>query len=75
ALSLWGMILLWKTEYGRVFQGLIATSIFAIGATWSVEGRFLVPLLFLIHVLAAIGCWAILKQGITWVTILFSSGE
>ena len=39
----------------RVLLLLHAMNAIVIGATWSVEGRFVVPLLFSIHVLAGIG--------------------
>lgn len=45
-------------ETGRsVFLTLIAACALGIGLTWSVEGRFLVPLLFVWHTSAAVGLW------------------
>jgi hypothetical protein len=45
---------------GWVFGGLLLTNVVAVAVTWSVEGRFLVPLLFVFHVLAAMGLWSTL---------------
>lgn len=50
-----------RTAFGQLMLAIFATNLFAIGLTWSVEGRFLVPVLFPIHVLAAAGAlwiWA-----------------
>jgi uncharacterized membrane protein len=44
-----------RTAFGQLMLAIFATNLFAIGVTWSVEGRFLVPVLFPIHVLAAAG--------------------
>lgn len=45
-----------KNRSGQILMGLILTNFFAIGLTWSVDaGRFLVPVLFPLHFLAAVG--------------------
>lgn len=45
-----------RTPLGQILLAVIAINLVAIGLTWSVDdGRFLVPVLFPIHVLAAIG--------------------
>ncbi|MEO1984844.1 MAG: glycosyltransferase family 39 protein [Fuerstiella sp.] len=38
-----------------VFSVLLATNAFSVALTWSVEGRFLVPQLFILHALCAVG--------------------
>ena len=40
---------------GRILLALLAINAFSIGVTWSVEGRFLVPVLFALHALAIFG--------------------
>jgi 4-amino-4-deoxy-L-arabinose transferase-like glycosyltransferase len=40
-----------------VFGALLATNAISVAMTWSVEGRFLVPQLFILHTLSAIGAW------------------
>lgn len=44
----------------RILLGLLAANAFAIALTWSVGGRFQVPLLPVLHVFAACGLWAAL---------------
>ena len=44
----------------RVIIGLLAANTLAVAATWSVGGRFLVPLLPVIHMATACGLWAAL---------------
>ena len=61
AFTLAGITVLWGTAFGKLMLAVVATNLFAIGVTWSVEGRFLVPVLFPIHVFAAAGAlwmWA-----------------
>ena len=58
--ALVGLTLLIKRTEGWVFAGLLLMNVVAVAATWSVEGRFLVPLLFVFHVLAAVGLWSTL---------------
>jgi 4-amino-4-deoxy-L-arabinose transferase-like glycosyltransferase len=41
-----------------VFSALLLTNAFSIAVTWSVEGRFLVPQLFILHALCAVGVWS-----------------
>lgn len=45
----------------RILLSIFLMNLFGIAMTWSVEGRFLVPILFVIHVWAAIGAWWCLK--------------
>lgn len=52
-LALLGGVLGWRERRARIGWGLIAINSLAIATTWSVEGRFLVPLLFVWHDLAA----------------------
>jgi 4-amino-4-deoxy-L-arabinose transferase-like glycosyltransferase len=60
-----GMAVYGRTELGQLLLAVFATNLFAIGITWSVEGRFLVPVLLPIHVFAAVGAlwlWAKLTK-------------
>jgi hypothetical protein len=54
-LALLGVIVLWKTGFGQLLLAILATNFFAIGITWSVEGRFLVPVLLPMHFFAVVG--------------------
>ncbi len=60
-LAMLGLAQLIRYRDGRVFLGLFAANALAIAATWSVSGRFLVPQLFLCHVLAGAGAWGLLR--------------
>ncbi len=52
---------LWPTkEERRVFAALLLANTLAVAVTWSVGGRFLVPLLPVLHALAACGAWVML---------------
>ncbi|MEO2036420.1 MAG: phospholipid carrier-dependent glycosyltransferase [Planctomycetaceae bacterium] len=52
--ALVGLLLSLGRNDTRIFLTLHAVSCFSIGCTWSVEGRFVAPLVFSIHVLAAV---------------------
>ena len=52
-----GLAILWKTPAGLASRWLIAGQVLAIAATWSVAGRFVFPLLGILHLLATIGLW------------------
>ncbi|TWT57767.1 hypothetical protein KOR42_11330 [Thalassoglobus neptunius] len=52
---------LWSPS-GRVCLALIAINAFAIGVTWSVEGRFLVPVLLPMHYVA--------MMGVVWIALM-----
>ena len=52
--ALGGLILTIRRKETHVFLALHTVSCFAIGCTWSVDGRFVVPLMFAIHVPAAV---------------------
>lgn len=56
-LSLIGGCAMWRRPEGKLLLAVVLANALAIGATWSVEGRFLVPMLFVQHVLAAFGGW------------------
>ncbi|MDG1897270.1 MAG: glycosyltransferase family 39 protein [Fuerstiella sp.] len=45
-----------------VFTVLLMTNAFSVAATWSVEGRFLVPQLFILHALCAVGIWSCIHR-------------
>ncbi|HEX6987064.1 MAG TPA: glycosyltransferase family 39 protein, partial [Planctomycetaceae bacterium] len=52
-------LVLWPVAADRrVFVGLLAANTLAVAATWSVAGRFLVPMLPILHAAAACGLWA-----------------
>ncbi len=57
AFALLGLAILWQTPPGRASRWLIAGQVLAIAATWSVAGRFVFPLLGILHLLATIGLW------------------
>lgn len=52
-----GLVLVWRTPEGRVARGIVLAQTLTIGMTWSVAGRFLYPLLGILHYLAIIGLW------------------
>ncbi len=52
--ALAGLLLSVGRRDTRIFLALHTVNCFSIGCTWSVEGRFVVPLMFSIHVLAAV---------------------
>ena len=54
-LALIGLATLARRPEGKILIGLILSCAAAVAATWSVEGRFLVSLLFVFHVSAAVG--------------------
>ncbi len=56
-LAISGLFSLRKTVEGKILIGLVLINMFAVTVTWSVSGRFLVPLLFITHVAAAMGMW------------------
>ncbi|MBA3315558.1 MAG: glycosyltransferase family 39 protein [Planctomycetota bacterium] len=52
--------LIWPVQSERrIFGGLLLANTLAVAVTWSVGGRFLVPMLPVLHAAAACGCWAI----------------
>jgi 4-amino-4-deoxy-L-arabinose transferase-like glycosyltransferase len=56
-LSFVGACAMWPRPEGKALLAVVLANALAIGATWSVEGRFLVPMLFVQHVFAAFGGW------------------
>lgn len=56
-----GVIFSWSHPDTRVLVLFHVVNATAIAVSWSVEGRFVVPLLFSIHVLAAIGVMTIAR--------------
>jgi 4-amino-4-deoxy-L-arabinose transferase-like glycosyltransferase len=56
-LSIVGGCAMWRRPEGKLLLAVVLANALAIGATWSVEGRFLVPMLFVQHVFAAFGGW------------------
>ncbi|WP_437192914.1 ArnT family glycosyltransferase [Planctomicrobium sp. SH527] len=59
-LALPGVFLTRRDFFTKVLLVLLAANCVAIGMTWSVEGRFMVPLLAAFHYWAAIGGWVLL---------------
>jgi 4-amino-4-deoxy-L-arabinose transferase-like glycosyltransferase len=57
-LSLFGLLLILDQPIARVMIGLHLANFTAIGLTWSVGGRFLVPVLPVIFLGAVVGLWA-----------------
>jgi hypothetical protein len=63
ALAVTGALAGWGNLYVRVGLGLVFANAVSIGLTWSVaDGRFLVPLLFVQHLLAAVGAWWVVRR-------------
>ncbi len=61
-MAIFGAAVSRKDVISRIGLMLFLINACAIGMTWSVEGRFLVPLLFVIHYWAAIGGWWLLQK-------------
>jgi hypothetical protein len=57
-LSLFGLLMILDQPIARVMMGLHLANLTAIGLTWSVGGRFLVPVLPVIFLGAVVGLWA-----------------
>lgn len=56
-LAIAGIVALRRERMTWILLAVFAANAFSIAATWSVEGRFMVPLLFVQHVFAAVGAW------------------
>lgn len=52
-----GLVLVWRTPEGRAARGILLAQTLTIAITWSVAGRFLYPLLGILHYLAIVGLW------------------
>jgi hypothetical protein len=59
-----GLILWPVTADRRIFASLLLANTLAVAATWCVGGRFLVPLLPVLHTAAACGLWLALLAAI-----------
>ena len=59
-LAAFGLVLWPVAAERRLLGGLLLANTLAVAATWSVAGRFLVPLLPVLHVAAACGAWIVL---------------
>jgi 4-amino-4-deoxy-L-arabinose transferase-like glycosyltransferase len=53
-----GLLLLRGRSDGRVLTAVVVLNAFAIALTWSTSGRFVVPILSVLHITAALGLWA-----------------
>jgi hypothetical protein len=59
-LAAFGLVLWPALGDRRVFVGVLLANTFAVALTWCVGGRFLVPLLPVLHAAAACGVWSML---------------
>lgn len=50
-----GAVSSWRSTATRILVGLLLTNATAVALTWSVEGRFVVPQLFVLYALCGIG--------------------
>ena len=57
-----GIVVMRKQFLGQLLFAILLVNASAIGVTWSVEGRFLVPVLMPIHLLATAGIMKILQS-------------
>ena len=55
--ALFGLLFLMRQKEGWVYSVIIVAALFSVALTWSVRGRFLIPILYVTHVCAAIGIW------------------
>ncbi len=60
AFAILGLLMLRGRIEGRVLLFLLAAAAFGVACTWSTAGRFVVPVLFVLHAAAAIGLWSAL---------------
>jgi|GEM_PF-928669 len=56
--ALLGLAVLFSRPEGQVIAALLVAQTLAVSLTWSVSGRFLIPLLGGLHAAAAVGLWA-----------------
>jgi hypothetical protein len=56
-----GAIIDRRRPQSRIGLALVAINALAIGLTWSVGGRFLVPLLFVFHLWSGLALWSLLR--------------
>jgi hypothetical protein len=66
AFALLGLIAMRRRPEASVGWVLILAATISIALTWSVNGRFVVPLVFVIHVFAAIGLWISTIGSMRW---------
>jgi hypothetical protein len=59
-----GLLILWRRKEATVLYGLLVANTFAVGLTWSVGGRFLIPVYPIIYSLAAIVLWSLFGRWI-----------
>jgi 4-amino-4-deoxy-L-arabinose transferase-like glycosyltransferase len=59
-LSALGAIISWRRPQTRIGLALVGINALAIGLTWSVAGRFLVPLLFVFHFWTGLATWSLI---------------
>lgn len=57
AFAVLGLSALRGTPEGRVWRAMILATALGVAVTWSVAGRFIVPILYVLHCAAAIGLW------------------
>ncbi|WP_197444194.1 glycosyltransferase family 39 protein [Maioricimonas rarisocia] len=56
--ALLGIVVLFARVEGQVIAALLLAQALTVGLTWSVSGRFLIPLLGGLHAAAGVGLWA-----------------
>lgn len=52
----------WGNPYATILIAIFATNLVGVAATWSVQGRFLVPLLLPIHIMATLGFYELYRR-------------
>ena len=57
AFAVLGLLLLRGRSDGNVLTAIVVLNALAIAVTWSTSGRFVVPILPVLHIAAAIGLW------------------
>src|SRR5690606_16847719 len=60
ALAICGAVLWPSASERRILIAFLAANTVGVGVTWSVGGRFLVPVLPIIHMFASCGLWVAL---------------
>jgi hypothetical protein len=66
AFALLGLVAMRHRPESTVGWALITAAAVSIAITWSAEGRFVVPLLFVSHMFAALGLWISLMACLRW---------
>lgn len=59
-LAVFGLVLWPSASERRIWCGVLLANTLAVAVTWSVAGRFLVPMLPVLHAVAACGLWTMI---------------